>query len=1190
MKILFRIAFFFALPVWMLSCTEKTMFKRISSSHSGVYFNNEIKENDSINILDLSNVYNGGGVGVGDFNNDNLQDIYFTGNAVSNKLYLNKGNFKFQDITEEAKVSGDKKWNRSVSVVDINNDGWLDIYICATILNSPKKRENLLYINQGIDKKGIPHFREMAASYGLNDTTYSTMAAFFDYDNDGDLDMYLAVNEILAEQYPNKFRKLITDGSFPSTGRLYRNDWNNSLQHAFFKDVSKEAGTTVEGYAHGVVISDINKDGWKDIYITNDYLTPNILYINNHDGTFSNQVEKYFKHTSANAMGQDIVDINNDGLEDVIELDMNPGDNYRKKLMMNPNSYQTYQNSDYFGYQYQYVRNTLQLNCGSRVTENDSIGEPVFSDIAFFSGIAETDWSWAPLVTDFDNDGYRDIIVTNGFPKDVTDHDFVAFRNQAYAVASKKYLLSQIPEVKLKNYAFKNNGDLTFSDVSNQWGIEEPSFSNGAAYADFDNDGDMDYVVNNINDEAFIYENHSDDNQPNNHFLNIKFSGTATNISGIGAWVEVYYNHEKLQVYENTPYRGYISTIEAGAHFGLGSISLVDSVIIKWQDGKMQQLKNIKTDQTITVKYKNASETHNRDQPAMVTNSLFRDISDSVVSGIIDKEDDFIDFNIQKLLPHKLSDYGPGLAAGDVNNDGLSDIIMGGSYGYSTKILIQQKNGKFSEKDLILNANRFTKGWEDMGLLLFDADGDGDNDLYISSGSFESEANTPHYQDKFFINDGKGNFTMDSTALPVNYTSKSCVRAADIDNDGDLDLFIAGRCVPSKYPQPVSSFIYRNDSKNGKPVFTDITASVAKDLSSAGMTCDAVFTDFNNDQKVDLVITGEFMPLKFFKNVNGKFELIKTNIDNEIGWWNSITPGDFDNDGDMDFIVGNVGANSFYRPTDKYPIRVYGKDFDNNGSYDVLPSMYLPGQDGKLEEFPAQTRDDLIKQMIEMRAKFKTYRDFATATFDKLLSPEQLKGALILSANNFKSCYIRNDGTNNFTMVELPVAAQVSSVFGMLAEDVDGDGNLDVIMNGNDYGTEVAVGRYDAFNGLILKGDGKGNFKSMSILESGIFIPGNGKALVKFSNSKGQYLVAASQNRGPLKIFQLKNTDTIIPFQTSDSYAILKLKNGKTRKVETNYGAGFLSQSARLLSVNRNVSSVDIFDYKGNRRSMRRDK
>ena len=574
--------------LFVSSCThKKTLFDEISSANSGVHFNNQIVENDSINPLDLTNIYNGGGVGIGDFNRDGLPDIYFTGNTVSNKLYLNKGDFKFEDITSTAGVDGEGKWCRGVAVVDINNDGWPDIYVCATIRNNPEQRRNLLYINQGLDKNGIPHFKEMAREYGLGDTLYSTMAAFFDYDNDGDLDMYLVVNDIPKGYNANVYKPIVTDGSFPSTGRLYRNDWNDSFKHPVFTDVSKQAGITTEGFGHDVTIADINQDGWKDIYVSNDFLGDDILYINNHDGTFTDKVKSYFKHTSANGMGQDIEDINNDGLADVVELDMDPPDNYRKKLFQGPDNYRSYQNTDYFGYQYQYARNSLQLNQGPRVNGNDSIGDPIFSEIGYYSGIEATDWSWTPLVADFDNDGYRDIIITNGYPKDVNDHDFINFRTQATNLASKKMILSQIPQIKIHSFAFKNNKDLTFTDVSGDWGLMAPSFSNGAAYADLDNDGDLDLIVNNIDDEAHIYRNMSRERDPDNHhFLQIKFAGDSLNKNGLGAWAELHYDHGKQQVYENTPYRGYLSTIQDIAHFGLGHLSMVDSVIINGQAAK----------------------------------------------------------------------------------------------------------------------------------------------------------------------------------------------------------------------------------------------------------------------------------------------------------------------------------------------------------------------------------------------------------------------------------------------------------------------------------------------------------------------------------------------------------------------------------------------------------------------------
>ena len=576
--------------VTIIACKHTpALFKQISSSHSGITFNNTITENDSINPLDVVNIYNGGGVGIGDFNNDGLQDIYFTGNQVSSKLYINKGDFKFEDVTEKAGVNGLGRWSRGVSVIDINNDGLMDIYICNTIYKDSLRRRNILYINQGIDKNGIPHFKDMAAEYGLDINVQSTMATFFDYDNDGDLDMYLTVNEAANGYDASAFHNNDTSHLEKNKGRLYRNDMDASLKHLVYHDVSQQAGIVYPGFGHAATVCDINNDGWKDIYISDDFISNNILYINNHDGTFTNRAKEYFKHTSYNSMGQDIVDINNDGLPDVIELDMSPQDNLRKKMMSGATSYITYQNFDNYGYQYQYVRNTLELNQGPRV-QNDSIGAPLFTDIGFLSGIAQTDWSWTPLVTDFDNDSYRDIIITNGFPKDVSDHDFMVYRKDATNIAPKQDILDQIPQIKLHNYAYHNNGNLTFSDVTDKWGLPVATFSNGAAYADFDNDGAMDMVINNINDEALLYRNTSRDNKDSaKNYLQIKFKGDAQNINGLGALVTIYYDHDKIQSYDNNPYRGYLSSVQCAAHFGLGKITVVDSLVVKWNDDKLNK-------------------------------------------------------------------------------------------------------------------------------------------------------------------------------------------------------------------------------------------------------------------------------------------------------------------------------------------------------------------------------------------------------------------------------------------------------------------------------------------------------------------------------------------------------------------------------------------------------------------------
>ena len=1167
------------------SCKRHTLFQKISSSHSGIHFNNEITESDSINPLDLVNLYNGGGVGIGDFNNDGLPDIYFTGNMVSNRLYLNKGNFVFDDITDKAGVGGLGRWGRGVSIVDINNDGLPDIYICNTIYKDSLKRRNILYINQGVDKDGIPHFKDMAKEYGLEAATESTMASFFDYDNDGDLDMYLTTNNANSSYDPSIFGPASGTGSKISVGRLYRNDWDSTLHHPVFHDVSKQAGIVFSGFGHAATTVDINGDGWKDIYVSDDFISDNILYINNHDGTFTDRSKEYFKHTSLNSMGQDVVDINNDGLADVVELDMSAPDNYRKKMMLNGNSYQTYQSFDLFGYQYQYIRNTLQLNQGPRVGQQGRIGSPAFSEIGFLSGISQTDWSWTPLVTDFNNDGLRDIVVSNGFRKDFSDHDFMVYRHSAYALASKKEVLKQIPEVKLHSYAFENNGDLTFGDVSKDWGLDEPGFSNGAVYADLDNDGAMDMVVNNIDGEASVYRNTTRDdkqNADNTHYLQITFTGGKQNINGLGAMADIYYDNGKHQVYENDPYRGYISTVQAMAHFGLGKIKVVDSVVIKWPGGKKQRLLKVNADKRIKVNIADADTNYSVSQPEIDFKAYFREVTDSLGLKYLHKKIDFVDFNIQKLLPHKLSEYNPALAVGDVDGNGLDDLIIGGDNFHPAQVFFQLPDGKFKQRDLLAVNNPYVH-FSDAGLLLFDANGDGKLDLYAASGGYQDGPNTPAYQDRLYLNDGKGNFTLATDALPANFTSKSCVKACDYNKDGKPDLFVSGRVEPWAYPKPVSSMVLRNDSKDGHIKFTDVTADVAPALKNIGLVCDALFTDFDNDGWPDLILAGEWMPVTFLKNEHGKFVNVTANsgVSAQFGWWNSLVGGDFRHTGRTDYIVGNLGRNSLLQASDQYPVYITAGDFDNNGAYDAIPSLFLPDQKGDKREFPMQGRDDLFKQMISLKKKFTDYKSFAVATMDEILTPEQRKAALRLKANMLQSCFLRNDGNGRFTLVPLPVEAQFSSLNGMEVGDFDGDGNLDVVINGNDYGTDVSIGRYDALNGLMLKGDGKGNFKPLSILQSGIYIPGNGKALVKLRDAKGHVFLAASQNKDSLKVFKLNIEAKTIAVKPLDAYAIIKYKNGKTEKQEFYYGSSFLSQSARFIKLEDDMTSVVVYDENG---------
>ncbi|MGV3600682.1 MAG: VCBS repeat-containing protein [Dyadobacter fermentans] len=1167
--------------VLLVSCKkELKTFTELPAGQTGIHFSNRIEENDTMNILAFEYVYNGGGVALGDFNNDSLPDVYFTGNTTPNKLYLNKGDFKFEDVTDRAGVAPKDKWSTGVALVDINHDNLLDIYVCASVRKSAQQRENLLYINQGLNADKVPVFKEMAKEYGIADTTHTTNAAFFDYDNDGDLDLFLIVNEMDDNNFPNKYHKKIVDGSSRRTDRLYRNDWDAKLNHPVFTNVSREAGILIEGYSLGINVTDVNQDGWKDVYITNDYLTNDLLYINNGNGTFTDRAPTYFKHTSHSAMGNDVADLNNDGLMDVVAVDMMPATNRRKKMMTPANSYVTYQNNELFGYQYQVARNTLQLNMGSAVPGDKS---PVFSEIGLLSGVAETDWSWTPMVTDFDNDGLRDMIITNGFPRDITDLDFIAYRNEVSSIMAPMMMLDYIPSVRITNFAFKNKGDLTFEDVSKDWGIETPGFSNGAAYADLDNDGDLDYIVNNINDSAMVYRNNSIQLKPQeSNYLRIAFKGERYNGAGIGAIAEITLANGKKQVAENSPYRGYLSTVEPVLHFGLGKESAVQEVKVTWPGGKTQVLKNVKGNQMLVVREIDAGVApEDRKTPAI---PLFKDITSELNVSYKHSEMDVIDFNVQKLLPHKMSQYGPALAAGDVNGDGLEDVFVGGAYQNKGRFLLQQPDGKFTVADLLPGADGLEKVSEDMGVLLFDGDQDKDLDLYIVSGSYEIQEGSEALRNALYLNDGRGHFKQDTAALPAFLVNGSCVKAVDFDRDGDLDLFVGGRVESGKYPKPVSSYILRNDSKGGLVRFSNVTRAVAPDLAEIGLVCDALWTDYDNDGWADLLLAGEWMAPTFLKNEKGKFKKVTTGLETKKGWWGSLAAGDFDNDGDMDYIGGNLGVNTLSRASESRPVSVYAKDFNNDGYFDAIPTIFYRAQDDSYKEFPYNTRDDMGKQVIQVRQRFQEYGKFAETTLTQILKPEELKDALHLSATWMKSSYIENLGNNQFAIRELPVQAQFAPLFGMIADDFDHDGNLDLMLSGNDYGSEVSVGRYDAMYGLVLKGDGKGNFRPLSIGESGYMAPGNMKALVRLASANGKYLSATSQNRDMIRFHEAQKAVRKVDLADGETSVILHFKNGKSRREEPGYGSSFLSQSSHTLFVPEYVSSITIINSKGGKR------
>lgn len=1021
---------------------KEIMFTNIPSSHSHITFRNKVEETPDFNFLNYSYIYNGGGVAIGDINNDGLEDIYFTSNQNSNALYLNKGNFVFEDITKSSGVQDNNGWSTGVTMIDINNDGWLDIYVCKSAsIKNRNARQNKLFINQKNNK-----FKEQALEYGLKENGFSTQAYFFDYDKDGDLDMYLVNHSLEAKLQTLLNPSLQTRINKDDLDRLFRNDKGK------YVDVSKEAGIQKVAWGLSASIGDFNNDNWPDIYVANDFLEPDFLWLNNQDGTFTDEVLTRFKHISNNSMGSDFADINNDLKPDLVVLDMSAADRKRGKENMASMDIAKFNRMVNRGWHHQYMANMLQLNTGNGM----------YSEIGQFSGIAKTDWSWAPLLADFNNDGFNDLFVTNGIERDIANQDFRQQMQQKLSTYDKEKnletALQLIPSVKLENYMFLNNKDATFKDMSLALGFDAKVNSNGAAYADFDNDGDLDLVLNNQSDEASIYRNNSTSN-----YLKVNLEGPKTNRNAIGTKVLVFANGMR-QVKDMYVTRGYQSSVTNNLIFGLGELKLVDSLKVIWNDDKEATLTNIKANQNIKLSYNDAKNSHKVKEE---NESIFETVLASNLGvDYKHKSVKFNDYNLQVLLPQKQSTIDASIAVADVNNDGLEDLFIGNTAGFPSEMYLQNSSGKFKlfyqpifEKD---------KDYNDNNALFFDADADGDLDLYVASGNYSLPENDMLLQDRLYINNGKGKFS--KGRLPNMLSVTKVITADDFDNDGDVDLFVGGRVIPGKYPKAPESYLLEN--RNG--IFINATNKRAKALKNLGLVNDAVFSDYDGDGDNDLIAVGEWMPVAIFNNDNGIFKKVELPSDSKTGWYQTIKAIDFDNDGDEDYFVGNIGENNKFHPTESKPLHIYANYFDDNDSYDFALSKTYDD-----DIFPIRGKECSTEQTPFLKDKIATYKAFANSNIFDIYGQETIENALHLSATTFSSYYIENEGDSNFEFHRLPNKAQFGPTLDFEFLDVNKDEKPEVIGVGAIYDAEVETIRYDASQGYILKSDSNFEFKSL---------------------------------------------------------------------------------------------------------------
>ena len=1087
----------FSLLLSLISCTtNNSLFVSLKKNKTQINFQNKLTSTVDLNILNYLYYYNGAGVAAADFNNDGLADLYFTGNQTEDKLFLNLGELQFKDITTEAHINNPFPWTTGVTTVDINNDGFLDIYICKVGKHNAIKGKNLLYLNQGLDKNGIPVFKESASLFGLDIVSLATQATFFDYDKDGDLDLFLMNHSL----YPNSnygkgdTRRQVDE---MSGDKLYEN------KQGTYVDVSTQSGIFQGkiGYGLGVSIGDITNDGYPDIYVGNDFFENDYLYINQKDKTFLDVISKdktILGHTSHYSMGNAIADLNNDSQLDIVSLDMLPENLTTYKTSGLEFPYQTYQYYLKNGYAPQFMQNTLHYNNGNGT----------YSETAYLSGIAATEWSWSPIVADYDNDGFKDLYITNGILGATNDMDYINFisneeiQKQLATEKSQRNLelSKQIPQKKVKNYFYRNNQDKTFKNVTSTWVSHGNSYSNGGTTVDLDNDGDLDLVINNINEDAFVLENTSDQNSQNS-YLKIKFKGNSTNIFGIGTTVKAYYQN-KVIVEENYTTKGYLSSVEPKIHLGLGDAKVIDSLEIIWSTNAHETLRDIKPNQEIVVYYENALKNYSYEvlgkQPSFFVNK------DSIID-FKHKDSQSLEFNRDQIIPYASSNLGPHIAVSDINNDGLEDFFIGGGKSQSSQLFIQNKKGKFTSEQSDVFRNDAIH--EDVYAVLFDANGDSFNDLLVVSGGNEFKKGTP-LQPKLYINN-KGKFKRDSIQFKKIETNASKVSAIDIDNDGDMDISILSNIVPWQFGKTPTQYIFEND---GQGNFKDVTLKFGIDFKESGNVTDIVWIDLNEDNFLDAIVVGYWMPIKVFMNDGKKLTLQKnTQLQKTNGWWNSIKANDFDKDGDIDFIVGNWGLNTRLKATSDEPITLYSNDFDDNGTIDPVITYFYQKQ-----ETPFASKDELVKQIPFLNKKFLSYKDFAEASFTELLPKDKINGAFKKQVFELGSSYFENQGDNTFKKHQLPFMAQISSVNDIAVDDFNNDGYTDVLLVGNNYNINTQLGKLDASHGLILLNNKKGFFYES--LDQDFDISGEARNIDKLSINNEMFYVISINNDVPIFI------------------------------------------------------------------------